>query len=204
MAEIKMPPKSESTDAKKHEIKKIGGGKLRKNPGRKIADLFLDEDVSSVKGYILFDVVIPAIKNTIVDIVTNGIEMLFWGDSRGSRRASGRRDRTSYESYYASGRSSSRARRRDDDDDTEHRQSKMDYRDVIFESRGEAEEVLQALMEACAVYHQVTVADLFDAAGVTGNGFTDQKWGWTNLDGCSTRRVRDGYVIDLPRLEDLR
>lgn len=205
MAEIKMPPKSDDAKEKRrHEIKKVGGGKMRKNPGRKVADLFLDEDISSVKGYILFDVVIPAIKNTIVDIVTNGIEMLFWGDSRGSRRASGRRDRTSYDSYYSSGRGFSRVRRRDDDDETERKSGKVDYRDLMFDSRANAEVVLQELMEICAVYHQVTVADLFEAAEVTGNGFTDSKWGWTNLDNCSTRRVRDGYVIDLPKVEDLR
>ena len=47
-------------------------------------------------------------------------------------------------------------------------------------------------------YGMVSVADLYDLVGVTGN-YTDNKYGWTNLSNAEIVRVRDGYQIKLPR-----
>jgi hypothetical protein len=46
----------------------------------------------------------------------------------------------------------------------------------------------------------VTVADLFDAIGETGNGFTDQKRGWDaqTFEQADVKSVRGGYILDLP------
>lgn len=202
MAEVKLPPVDDQKEERAN-IRKVGGAKIRKNPGRKFSDLFFEDDIETIKGYVLFDVVIPAIKNTIVDIVTNGVEMLFWGDS--SPRKSSRRRRegyTSYDSYYGS-TGSERCRKASRRDEEDRQSARVDYRDLIFGSRDEAEDVLQSMIENLAVYHQVTVAELFESAGVTGNGFTDNKWGWTNLDGVTTRRIRDGYILELPQAKDL-
>ena len=43
-----------------------------------------------------------------------------------------------------------------------------------------------------------TIGDLYDLVGMTGD-FTDNKWGWDNLSRASTTRVRDGYILVLPR-----
>ena len=49
-------------------------------------------------------------------------------------------------------------------------------------------------------YGVVTVADLFDLAGVSGNGYTDQNYGWTSTNSADIFRDRDGaYRIKLLR-----
>ena len=53
--------------------------------------------------------------------------------------------------------------------------------------------------ELIDVYGQVTVADLYDLVGVTGN-YTDNKYGWTNIRNAETIRVRDGYMLKLPKV----
>ena len=51
-----------------------------------------------------------------------------------------------------------------------------DYDDIILESRGEAEDVLERMDELIATYQVVSVADFYDLVGVSGN-YTDNKYG---------------------------
>ena len=145
--------KSKEEEAKK-EITPITTNVVTKEKRvrSKFAEAFLGEDVSSVKDYIIFDVIIPAIKSTIVDGITNTVEMIF-GVS--SRKGKGRdRDYVSYASYYKSDR---RDRRRNDVDD---RYSRYDYRDITFASRVDADDVLNGLKDLLEDYGKVSVGDL--------------------------------------------
>ena len=51
-------------------------------------------------------------------------------------------------------------------------------------------------------FEVVSVADLFDMAGVSCN-YTDNKYGWTDLQDARVERVYDGYVIRLPKATSL-
>ena len=73
-----------------------------------------------------------------------------------------------------------------------------DYDDIILETRGEAEAVIDRLCEAIEVYGQASVGDLNDLVGRTGN-YTDNDYGWVNLRNAEAIRTRDGYVLKLPR-----
>lgn len=69
----------------------------------------------------------------------------------------------------------------------------------IFESRGEAEEVLSRMNELIDTYGLVSVADAYDLCGTT-SVYTDNKRGWTNLDGAEVIRIRGGYYkLCLPK-----
>ena len=52
--------------------------------------------------------------------------------------------------------------------------------------------------EMISVYGIVSVADLYDLIGVTGN-YTDNKYGWTDIRSASVVRVRDGYIVKMPK-----
>ena len=52
---------------------------------KRTARTFLAEDMNNVKSYILLDVLIPTIKDAVVNIVTNGISMLVYGDMAPSK-----------------------------------------------------------------------------------------------------------------------
>lgn len=170
-----------------------GNVKQRKKTGfSKAASTFLPGDMNTVKSYILMDVLVPAIKRTISDIVCNGINMLLGEPNRGKKDTVGAK--VSYRQYY-----------RDDDrrDYTRPRaQMQYSYDDIIFETRGDAEEVLYRMEELLDRFDAVSVADLFDMAGISCN-YTDNKYGWTDLQNAHVERVRDGYIIDLPRATTL-
>ena len=70
--------------------------------------------------------------------------------------------------------------------------------ELYFETRGEAEDVLDRMREIVSNYGIVSVADLYELAGVVGN-YTDQRYGWTGLRNTDVVRTRYGYQIRLPR-----
>ena len=154
----------------------------------KLANEFISEDAKNIKSYVIGDVIIPSIKKALCDIVKDGIEMLLYGGTRpGGGRSTA--DRVSYRSYYDD-RGSRSAR------DT--RPSGYSYDDIILSNRGEAQDVLDRMDELMDTYGLVRVADLYDLVGITGN-YTDNKYGWTNIRNAEIVRVRDGYMIKMPR-----
>lgn len=178
--------------AERPKVNKVvtGNVKRSKNGGSKLADVFISEDVSNVKNYILMDVIVPAIKKAISDVITNGIDMLLYGSNGRTNANRSTASTISYNRYYG----------RDDHPRTSDpvQTSRYSYDNITLDTRGEAEEVLARMDEIIDTYKMVRVADFYDLVGVTGN-YTDNKYGWTNIRNAEVVRVRDGYRIKLPR-----
>jgi len=187
--------KAREEQPSKKKVEKVISGSVKhkkKNEIQKFAEVFISEDVKNVKSYILLDVLVPAIKKAISDIVTNGIDMILYGETD-RIKSSPIASKVSYRSYYG----------KDNDQRRTYSSSiaktGYSYDDIIFSSRGEAEEVLARMDELISTYDGiVSVADLHDLVGITGN-YTDNKYGWTDLRTASVVRVRDGYMIKLPK-----
>lgn len=203
MDEIKVVPNSnkykesqKEAAAKKEEreIKKVitnGSVKTKKKTGlRKLTESVVSENASEVKGYLLSDVLIPALKKLVFDIISDGSSMFLFGKSS---RAGGGRHSGSYISYTSysnkdreQGRYSTATRTR------------FNYDELIFPSRGEAEAVLMQMEDVIARYGFVTVCDLYDMVDLTAP-YTSQKYGWTNIRNAEAVRTFDGYVLKLPK-----
>jgi hypothetical protein len=185
--------KNKETEKK---IEKVVTGKVitkKKNGFTKLASEIISEDAKNVKSYIIGDVLIPAMKKAISDIVTNGIDMILYGGSRPGKRSTA--DRISYSGYYG-GSTSSREPR------TVSTYNGYSFDDIILATRGEAQDVLDRMDEVIESFGVVSVADLYDLVGITGR-YTDNKYGWTNLRDAEVIRVRDGYMIKMPRAKVL-
>ena len=160
----------------------------KKSLGRKFAETFIEEDVKDVKEYVIFDVIIPGIKNTILDCM----EMIFFAGSRGSSRSRGRSDEHySYSARYKY-KESSRREKRDEDDDNRN----VDYRDIVLRDKDTAQDVVDQMRGRIHEYGSASIADLFDLIDITGK-YTDNNWGWTKESDIDYRRVSRGYLIDV-------
>lgn len=176
------------------KIEKVVTGKVitrKKSKVSRFLGEFISEDARSVKSYVLGEVLIPAIKKAISDIVTDGIDIILYGGSRGNHKRS-TADRVSYRNYYDTNRRTSMNERQ------ALAAGSYSYDDIILNTRGEAEDVLARMDELMETYGLVRVADLYDLVGITGN-YTDNKYGWTNIRNAEVVRVRDGYMIKMPR-----
>lgn len=189
-----LKPKDEAAEQPKKIEKVITGNVKTKKKGeiQKLANVFISEDISNVKSYVFLDVLVPAIKKAVFDIITDGLDMILYG-GEGRRKKTTNAERVSYRSYYN--------RKNDDAPRSDHTRDRSvySYDEVIFNSRSEAEEVLERMDELVSEYKMVTVSDLYDLVGVTGK-YTDCKYGWTHLRNVEPIRVRDGgYMLNLPK-----
>lgn len=191
-AEQKKP--AESGEEKRAE--KIVHGKVtkRENKVRKLTDIFIAEDVTNVKDYILMDVIVPSVKKALYDLTVGAIDMILYG-GKGNSGSRPTADKVSYRDYNSVSRRGSTDRTRTN--------SGYSYDDIVLDTRGEAEAVLSRMDEIMEEYDIVRVADLYDLVGATGD-YTDNNYGWTNIRNAKIVRVRDGYKIDMPRALPIR
>lgn len=200
MSEPMYPPNShkskeeQKNTAEEKRVQKVVKSpvKTKKNEVRKFADIFISEDVASVKDYIFMDVLVPAIKKAIYDIVTNGIDMFLYGNTSRSKSGSSG-TKVSYRSYYDQKNNGGYR----GSENTKNRNG-FEYDDIVFDNRGEAEAVKQQMQATIDRYGVVTVADLYDMVDLTAP-YTSQKYGWMNVNGAEAIRSRDGYILKLPR-----
>lgn len=179
----------------KPAIKPVVSGKTqtKKNEVRKFMRDFFAEDWASIKAFIKSDILIPAAKRTFYDVVEGSLsKSLFGSQGGGSRSGRSTADKVSYRDYTASSRNRS-------DNYRSGTRSVLDYDDIIFDSRGDAEAVLTTMIDIIDQYEEVSVAALYELANIKNAPHTANKYGWDNLSRAYVDRNRDGYVIKLPR-----
>lgn len=173
-------------------------GKKKKTMLDKISSVIFGDDAKALGEYILHDILIPSAKELIMDMVRNGLEMRMYGDGNRyrSRRDPVRSTKVAYNSMY------NRDAREDRREYSQTSRSNFRFEDIIIPDRKEAEEVLTNMIDLIENYDNVGVGDFYDLVGIRSD-YTDNKYGWTNLRDASVKRVREGYVLDLPRVQVL-
>lgn len=188
--------------------------KTKKRGMKKFADALFSVD-DRPKMNITEDIVIPAVKNTFLDVisavtgaVTNAFEIALFGDMHGRTRARDRRDRDRYRNGYIDYSSSSSRRgsedRRGSDRGSSRSRDLQDFTDVDFDTWEEANDVLTNMKDLLNRYDRyVTVADFYALAGISYT-YQDRNWGWTDL--SNAYPIRDGavYILVLPKPEYIK
>ena len=184
----------------KKEVVRVTKGKTiqRKKPLRKkFVEAFRPEDGSGFVEYTLLEILVPGIKGAIADATTTAIENALGVGGRGHTSRSRGRGHVSY-----SRMSDPRDRRDDRRPPRRETRRSSDVPEIILESRVEAELVIDQLFEQLSRYGVATMRDLLSMVGEPHNQI-DEDWGWTDLRGSRAHRIREGYLIDLPRPEPL-
>lgn len=188
-------------------IEKIVEGKVvsRKLPWyTRFARSMVADDASQVGDYILTDVIIPATKNLILDMISQTTERVLFGTSNGrisrmrrSPLGMSLRDQVNYSGV---------SRDRDRDSRrfmSREARARHDFQEIVLDDRIEAEEVIAGLVSRIARYGSVTVSELYEFVGITGS-HADRRWGWTDLVTADVRQVPGGFLLDLPEPEPIR
>lgn len=192
-------------------VKRIVQGEVvqRKKPlHKRFAENFLDGDSKSVADYIVFDVLLPALKDTMADVMTQGVERTLYGEVRSpGRRAGGRPGGhggpVNYGNRYNPANNRHAGFREDPRQMSRRGRAAHDFDEIVLTSRAEAEEVIDQMFQHILKYDQITVADLYSMVGISSE-YTDQKYGWEDIAGAGVSRLRTGgYLLNLPRPEPL-
>lgn len=207
---------------KKRPEKIISGDVVVKKPGlftRTKRALFGEEGSRNVGKYIAGEIVVPAIKNIIVDTITSGINILVYGENGSNNRSSyGQSSSYANQRYYAGkpvnygAQYRSGVRSSSNGTGSLHLVNSAASRsvrtfnseDYILPSRRDAVALLDALRDIGDQYDTVTLADFYDLVGKE-SVFTDNNFGWT-IDEISygeVRPARSGYVVVLSQVHSL-
>lgn len=192
---------SKAIAEQKPEVKSVVQGQVthKKPPARKrLRESLGLEETRTVGDYLVWDVLLPAAKETIADVVKKGIDVFLYGGTGrypADRRSGRPSSHVSYEGYY-----SKRGDYKSERSRYSYRgRAAMDFREFVFDDRRDAEMVLSELCEIVDTYGFAKVSDFYSLVGETERNFTDHGYGWDALGSASVERVRDGWVVDLPR-----
>lgn len=173
---------------KKVEAVVVGTAKTRKKGElQKFANEIVPGNFNIIKSDILMNIIVPSLKKAISDIVKVGIDMILYDGKQPQS------SKVSYRNYYDRDNDRIRA------GSVSNIRNKLDYDDILFETRGDAETVLDAMNDIISQYGIVTISDLYDLARVPNDNFTLNRYGWSSISGACAIRVRDGYILKLPR-----
>lgn len=167
--------------------------------GARFKKSFLGGEAQDVGNHIVFELLIPALKELALQMVNEGLQKALWqGRERPSSSRIGiGRPRQDYGGY-----SRSRLDDRDRRDVGRRTREHHTFDDIILDSRDEANDILDAMDDKIEKYRSVSVADMYSYLGVTPD-FTDERYGWTK-DTFRTAKVvstRAGFLLDLPPTE---
>ena len=203
MAQVNMPTiyDTKPDTPKEKKVESILNGDefvtRKRSVGKKLGDILLNGDLQDVKSYLIEDVLIPSVKETIFELANKGLDMLLFGGT-------GRTTSKSNQTYISYNNYSNQSGHRSAPERSRNRREEIGFNDeeLIFRERGPAEMVLEKMMAIFEEYHIVTKADLNDIMNRTGN-FTDNNWGLTDMSGARVERVRGGYLLNLPKWKHL-
>lgn len=187
------------------EDKKVASGRIvhrNKGIGRRFRDVFLGSEVKSIPDLLVEEVLVPQLKKTFSDMVrgvfdglNNAVDLVLFGEGSNARRER----RLGGVKIDYSRRSTERRRERDDRTRLRSR-SHHNFDDILFDSRSEAIDVRDRLIELLYEYDFVTVNDFYEAADIEPVSITDSDYGWDNLSSAVVKTSRDGgYYISFPR-----
>jgi len=169
----------------------------QKTTGSKIVGSIIADEAKGIGMYILKDVLVPAVKNLIYEAGMGSLEMGLFG-KLGKPRGQGSPDPRSGRVNYTAHSTGQHQRSISQQGRVRH-----DFDEVIFTSLGEAEGVLDEMIEYLYRYGEVTVADFYGWCGLNGS-HQDTKYGWTDLRAVHTQRLSGGgYILSLPKTQFL-
>lgn len=170
--------------------------------GRRIKGVFFGGEFKEVRGYIIADVLLPAVRDLFFDTITEGSKRAIYGATRSARRRDPQvRSRVSYSSMQPSRPYTSTML----PGQPPRNPIRMNYReanDILITNREEANLVLERMFDIISKYDVVSLADLYELLDQP-IAAVDHKWGWTYLNNAEIRQVRNGYMLDLPPMEEI-
>ena len=183
----------------KPDLKCVVSGKSKPVPQSLWSKVFVGIKPASgqtMKSFILDEIVTPLIQRAVVEGVTGAINYLVKGDAYADRKATNSFGK-SYINY--NGISSGKSNANGSQYVYSGKNSGMEIENVWFESRVDAQRVLDEMQNVIANYDILTVNGFYDIIGRTNIiDPSNEKFGWSDLRNAYITASRGGWVIHLP------
>lgn len=183
----------------KPDLKCVVSGKSKPVPQSLWSKVFVGIKPASgqtMKSFIFDEIVTPLIQRAVVEGVTGAINYLVKGDAYADRKNNNSFGK-SYINY--NGISSGKSNGNSSQYVYSGKNSGMEIENVWFESRVDAQRVLDEMQNVIAGYDILTVNGFYDIIGRTNIiDPSNEKFGWSDLRNAYITASRGGWVIHLP------
>lgn len=174
----------------------IPGAKPVTRPAtRRFMDYMFAESPKSLAGKVGRDVIVPRLKAGFEETVRSFLSGMLWGNggSPVNQMIKGQTMRVGGMNYSQITPSTTGLA-------IQANQSRTggNYQDIVMPSQQQAEVVLANMFDLLNEYRVVTVANLYELANMSA-AISDYNFGWTSLDGARISKVREGFLLELPR-----
>lgn len=173
--------------------------------GKRFGAMLFRGAAEGVLEYIIKDVLLPSAREMIAEAAITMVERSVFGDNaRPARRRPSSRGDGGYTSYnrFSGPPASSRSWDRDREEDrsrlSRRSREQHDFREIVLATEFEANEVIDRLYDIISQYKCASVADLYELVDAKSD-YTDVKYGWYELRNPKAIRVREGYLLHLPK-----
>lgn len=168
-----------------------------------LAKKFFANDLKTTATSVTNDVIIPGAKSLIVNILKKAVDYLFTG----TYASNDRNGYTNYSVFSSAARnvsyvSSPNQPRQTAPTPNNTKNSIYAIDDVVFETIGDAENVLRSMNDIIGRYGTVSVLDFYELIN-TRCPWTDNKYGWRDLSTAKVVRGMDGYRIQFPKVQPI-
>lgn len=192
---------------------KIDATKIRKSTGRQFLDSFITRDFSLVRDYLFNDILVPAIKDTIVDSICSAVNMIFKGSpgkggSSYTRKWNSQGSSINYGTIYRSTDPGYFRKEEKSYESPISRRNTMDYMDIPFPDRVTAETILDDMREVLEHYPCVSISEYYEIIRQRtggqfnlddGRNWTLADFGWTDLSDVIVTWSHGAWIIALPK-----
>lgn len=169
------------------------------------------ESLNLALSYVVSDVLIPRAKDTLSQAIMLASDSVIYGPDGVrpksiSTRPSASRHRPDKDNPYTDYRGMSGGKKRTKASYERSREisprtrATHKFDDIVLDSRAEADDTIEQMIELISQYGVATVADLYSYLDIEPK-HTDYDWGWLDLRGAHARSVRHGFMLVLPEPE---
>lgn len=195
-----LPDKTAAVTPPKKDIKPVvsGAKKVQRPASKRFFDYLFAESPKDLARKVGRDVIVPRVKAGFEQAFNEFLSGMLWGNGMNrppSNIVPGaviRGGGINYQGISSQPSSMTQARQ------AITNQSSGNYQDLILPSQEYAEVLLANLIDLLNQYRVVAVADLYELAGQS-PAISDNSYGWTSLDTARISKVRDGFLLELPR-----
>lgn len=185
----------------------IDATKVRKSTGRQFFSSLVTHDFGVIWDYLIDPddgIVTNALRALGAEVGCSIISMIF---KQGPKSGGGSRHWNSQPTNYGSiYRTSSTGIFKHEEQKSyetgrlDSRRSSMDYMDIQFDNRADAERVLESMRDILEQYPSVSIANFYDLVGYDyGSNWTCHDFGWTDLSEVIVTWSHGAWIIALPK-----
>lgn len=164
----------------------------------RLKNKFLAGDAKQTADYVGSNVVVPGVKQLLLNTLTNGLSMLIMGSA-------GKQPNTYNNGGYCGGRSypyyasyMQNIPQQPQQPAPPKNYGVTDYNNIVFSSYSDADQALSTMIDILERYQWVSINDYYELAGLTAP-FTGVNYGWNDLSNTHIVPANGGYVLTLPR-----